>query len=319
MFITIAERALSVFTNVWLAYWSQQKWNLGQTVYLGGYSAIGIVSAFIAWIRTFAWVVAALTAATGLHLKLLQSVMDTRMSFFDTTPLGRVIQRFSKDTNALDNILGQSVSSVMSFGLLLFGTIVVMGWIMPILLPFMVPIFAVYFYIQMYYRPGYREAKRLDAISGSPVFAHFGETLGGLSTIRAFGHQRRFITENEQRIGANQIADYTQKCCCERWLPVRLETIGNSLTLVVACVAVYSRDSLDAALIGLAVTYAIDITGVFILGDSHRVRARIANGERRAHRRVHEAAVRGGNRCDGGARRRGRAAAGVAFARGLEI
>jgi ABC-type multidrug transport system fused ATPase/permease subunit len=262
MFITIAERALSVFTNVWLAYWSQQKWNLGQTVYLGGYSAIGIVSAFIAWIRTFAWVVAALTAATGLHLKLLQSVMDTRMSFFDTTPLGRVIQRFSKDTNALDNIIGQSVSSVMSFGLLLFGTIVVMGWIMPILLPFMVPIFAVYFYIQMYYRPGYREAKRLDAISGSPVFAHFGETLGGLSTIRAFGHQRRFITENEQRIGANQIADYTQKCCCERWLPVRLETIGNSLTLVVACVAVYSRDSLDAALIGLAVTYAIDITGV---------------------------------------------------------
>jgi len=262
MFITIAERALSVFTNVWLAYWSQQKWNLGQTVYLGGYSAIGIVSAFIAWVRTFAWVVAALTAATGLHLRLLQSVMDTRMSFFDTTPLGRIIQRFSKDTNALDNILGQSVSSVMSFGLLLFGTIVVMGWIMPILLPFMVPIFAVYFYIQMYYRPGYREAKRLDAISGSPVFAHFGETLGGLSTIRAFGHQRRFITENEQRIGANQIADYTQKCCCERWLPVRLETIGNSLTLVVACVAVYSRDSLDAALIGLAVTYAIDITGV---------------------------------------------------------
>ena len=262
MFITVAERALSVFTNVWLAYWSQSKWNLGETAYLTGYSAIGIISAIVAWGRTFAWIVASLTAATNLHLKLLDAVMNTRMGFFDTTPLGRIIQRFSKDTNALDNILGQSVSSVMSFSLLLFGTIVVMGWVMPILMPFLIPIFGVYFYIQKYYRPGYREAKRLDAISGSPVFAHFGETLGGLSTIRAFGHQRRFITENERRIGTNQIADYTQKCGCERWLPIRLETIGNSMTLVVAGIGVYQRKTLDAALIGLALTYAIDITGV---------------------------------------------------------
>jgi len=262
MFITISERALSVFTNVWLAYWSQSKWELGQTIYMSVYSAIGVVSAFVAWVRTFSWMVAALTAATGLHLHLLESVMSTRLSFFDTTPLGRIIQRFSKDTNALDNIIGQTVSSVASFGLLLFGTIVVMGWIMPILLPFLVPIFFVYFYIQRYYRPGYREAKRLDAVSGSPVFAHFGETLGGLSTIRAFGHQQRFITENESRIGINQTADYTQKCGCERWLPIRLETIGNSLTLVVAIISVFERNKLDSALIGLSLTYAIDITGV---------------------------------------------------------
>lgn len=261
-FITIAERALSVFTNVWLAYWSTQKWDLGQTAYLAGYSAIGVVSALVAWGRTFAWMVAALTAATNLHMQLLEAVMSTRQSFFDTTPLGRIIQRFSKDTNALDNILGQSVSSVMSFSLLLVGTIVVMGWVMPILMPFLIPIFGIYFYIQKYYRPGYREAKRLDAVTGSPVFAHFGETLGGLSTIRAFGHQRRFITENEKRIGINQTADYTQKCGCERWLPIRLETIGNSMTLVVAAIAVYQRKSLNAALIGLALTYAIDITGV---------------------------------------------------------
>ena len=63
-------------------------------------------------------------------------------------------------------------------------------------------------------------------------------------------------------VGVNQIADYTQKCGCERWLPVRLETIGNSMTLVVAGIAVAQRNSLDSAFIGLALTYAIDITGV---------------------------------------------------------
>ena len=262
IFLTVLERAISVFTNVWLAYWSAGKWNLGQTVYLSTYTAIGVVSAVVAWGRTFAWCIAALTAATTLHFHLLDAVMSTRLSFFDTTPLGRIIQRFSKDTNALDNILGQSISSVASFGLLLLGTLVVMGWVMPILFPFFIPIFGVYYYVQHYYRPGYREAKRLEAITGSPVFAHFGETLGGLSTIRAFGHQRRFITENERRIGINQTADYTQKCGCERWLPVRLESIGNTMTLVVAGIAVYERHRLSPALIGLALTYAIDITGV---------------------------------------------------------
>ena len=105
-------------------------------------------------------------------------------------------------------------------------------------------------------------AKRLDGISGSPIFAHFGETLTGISTIRAFGHQRRFIAENESRISINQRADYTQKCGCDRWLPVRLETIGNSITFVVACLGVWQRGSTYTALVGLTLSYAIDMTGL---------------------------------------------------------
>lgn len=84
----------------------------------------------------------------------------------------------------------------------------------------------------------------------------------GISTIRAFGHQRRFIAENESRISINQRADYTQKCGCDRWLPVRLETIGNSITFVVACLGVWQRGSTYAALVGLTLSYAIDMTGL---------------------------------------------------------
>ena len=102
----------------------------------------------------------------------------------------------------------------------------------------------------------------MDGISGSPIYAHFGETLTGISTIRAFGHQRRFIAENESRISVNQRADYTQKCGCDRWLPVRLETIGNSITFVVACLGVWQRGSTYAALVGLTLSYAIDMTGL---------------------------------------------------------
>ena len=226
---------------MWLAFWSEEHWELSNDDYLAGFAGIGIGQAAVSWARTFAWAVASLAAANSLHLALFKATLRTRLAFFDTTPLGRVIQRFTKDTETLDNTLVQSVSSFVSFGLLLLGTIVVMAWVMPVLMPCLVPIGALYYYVQWFFRPGYREAKRLGGISGSPIYAHFGETLSGISTIRAFGHQKRFIAENESRISVNQRADYTQKCGCDRWLPMRLETIGNSITFVVACLGVWQR------------------------------------------------------------------------------
>ena len=257
------ERAMSVMTSVWLALWSERHWeDMSNDEYLAGYAGLGIGQAIVSWFRTFAWALASLAAANTLHLALFKATMSTRMSFFDTTPLGRVIQRFTKDTATLDNNLGQSVSSFASFFILLIGTLTVMAWVMPILVPCLVPIAIMYYYVQRFFRPGYREAKRLDGISGSPIYAHFGETLTGISTIRAFGHQRRFIAENEMRISVNQRADYTQKCACDRWLPIRLETIGNSITLVVAILGVWNRGTTYAALVGLTISYAIDMTGL---------------------------------------------------------
>ena len=260
--MVVFERFLSVFSSVWLALWSEGHWDLSQGDYLAGYAGIGFGQAAVSWARTFAWAVASLAAANHLHLALFKATLRTRLAFFDTTPLGRVIQRFTKDTATLDNTLGNSVSSFASFFLLLLGTLCVMSWVMPALLPCLVPIGALYYYVQHFFRPGYREAKRLDGISGSPIYAHFGETLTGISTIRAFGHQRRFIAENERRISLNQRADYTQKCGCDRWLPVRLETIGNSITFVVACLGTWQRGSTYAALVGLTLSYAIDMTGL---------------------------------------------------------
>ena len=256
------ERLLSVYTSVWLAYWSENHYDLPQGDYLAIYAGIGIGQAAVSWARTFMWALASLAAANKLHLALFRATLSTRLSFFDVTPLGRVIQRFTKDTAVMDNTLGNSVASFTSFGLLLLGTLAVMAWVMPALMPCLVPIGALYFYVQHFFRPGYREAKRLDGISGSPVYSHFGETLTGISTIRAFGHQRRFINENETRISINQRADYTQKCGCDRWLPVRLETIGNSITFVVAVLGVWQRGSTYAALVGLTLSYAIDMTGL---------------------------------------------------------
>lgn len=94
------------------------------------------------------------------------------------------------------------------------------------------------------------------------MYAHFSETLAGLVTIRAFGHQERFISDNAARVATNQKAFYTQRCACDRWLPVRLESVGNSIVLVVALLAVAAEGTRAAAMSGLVLSFSLDITGL---------------------------------------------------------
>jgi ABC-type multidrug transport system fused ATPase/permease subunit len=159
----------------------------------------------------------------------------------------------------------------------------------PTMSPILFPIGALYFRVQAYFRSSYREIKRLDGISGSPIFSHFSETLAGLQTIRAFGHQARagisqcvfcasrslltrarctvllqdrFIRDNLARVSTNQRAFYAQRCACDRWLPVRLETVGNLIVLSVALLGVPYAGSSYAAFVGLVLSFSLDLTGL---------------------------------------------------------
>ena len=116
--------------------------------------------------------------------------------------------------------------------------------------------------VQHFFRASYREIKRLDGTSGSPIYAHFSETLSGLTTIRAFGHQRRFVADNLSRVGANQRAFYAQRCACDRWLPVRLESVGNTIVLFVALLGLPYAGTSNAPFVGLVLSFALDLTGL---------------------------------------------------------
>ena len=125
-----------------------------------------------------------------------------------------------------------------------------------------VPLGAVYFYIQRYYLRTSRELKRLDSISKSPIYAHFQESLGGITTIRAYRQQQRFALENEWRVDANLRA-YFPSINANRWLAVRLEFIGSFIILAAAAFAVISvatGSTLSAGMVGLAMSYALQIT-----------------------------------------------------------
>lgn len=132
----------------------------------------------------------------------------------------------------------------------------------PLFLILIVPLGFVYFSYQKYYLRTSRELKRLDSVTKSPIFAHFQETLGGISTIRAFRQQRRFAQENEWRTDANLRA-YFPSINANRWLAVRLEFIGSVVIFGAATLAIISvanGTKLSAGMVGLAMSYALNIT-----------------------------------------------------------
>jgi ABC-type multidrug transport system fused ATPase/permease subunit len=121
------------------------------------------------------------------------------------------------------------------------------------------PLAFFYIYMQQYYLRTKRELKRLDSVSRSPIYAHFQESLGGITTIRAYCQQERFALENEWRVDANLRA-YIPSINANRWLGVRLEFIGSVVILSAAGFAIISVSTgsgVSAGMVGLTMSYAL--------------------------------------------------------------
>lgn len=156
-------------------------------------------------------------SAKILHEDMLNNIMRLPQAFFDVTPLGRVLNRFSKDQNCVDEVLPRTFHM---YARTLFGVITVLSvniFSNPFFIIFATPLGFLYIFFQRYYLTTSRELKRLDSVSRSPVYAHFQETLGGLQTIRAYKQQARFTSTNEDRVDFNQRAAFPS-VSSNRWL-----------------------------------------------------------------------------------------------------
>jgi ABC-type multidrug transport system fused ATPase/permease subunit len=150
---------------------------------------------------------------------------------------------------------------LLTLGIAIF-TLVVISTATPAFTALILPLAGLYLYIQRYYLRTSRELKRLDSVSRSPIYAHFSESLSGLSTIRAYNQQKRFAQENEWRVDANLRA-YYPSISANRWLAVRLEFLGSVIIFAAAgfgIIAVAAGNGPDAGWLGLAMSYALQIT-----------------------------------------------------------
>ncbi|KAJ2802822.1 hypothetical protein H4R21_002273, partial [Coemansia helicoidea] len=265
----------NVCANMWLKHWASSNdgtdfsglfWSAGahpMSYYLLIYGGLGLLGACMSSLQSLLlWTRCSIRASTNIHQGMLTGTLRSPMAFFDVTPMGRVLNRFSSDLQRCDEMLPRSVSSMVSTMISVVSAVSVIAFSTPLMMAIMVPLAFVYRSLQQHYLYSSRELKRLDSTTRSPIFAHFQESIGGVSTIRAYSQQPRFIADNERRLELNTRA-YNTYLSLNRWLSLRLETLGNLVMLGTTLLAIVSLQYLgygDAGLVGLAVTYALDFT-----------------------------------------------------------
>lgn len=261
--------AFQVASNFWLSRWSNandefQSINGTDNVpntnmYLAVYGVLGFLHAIFAFFGDLIPYLAFWKAAKIIHNNLLSNILHAPVWFFDTTPIGRILSRFSKDLNIMDARLPAIFSDVTFCFFDVTAALFIISISTPMFTTVILPIVLIYFLLQRFYIPTSRQLKRMESVSMSPVYNHFGESLAGVQSIRAYGVSERFISESETRVDNHQALFYP--CTVgNRWLAIRLEMIGNFIIFFTALFAVLNRKGASSGLVGLSITYALEIT-----------------------------------------------------------
>jgi len=164
----------------------------------------------------------------------------------------------------IDKTLAQMVTVFLRGLTQICGTFVLIGLTIPFPLAAFVPVLTLFFWVYRYFQATNMELKRLDSITRSPVYAYFSQCLNGLSSIRAYRAQQQVFTASAAKID-NQVRMNLASFSANRWLSVRLEILGGCMILIAAIFVVASHHILDPGQAGLALSYALSLTGTEIL------------------------------------------------------
>ncbi|XGW29325.1 hypothetical protein V3C99_008832 [Haemonchus contortus] len=275
--------------SFWLSAWSddydgQHKQKMATGWRLGIYGTLGTVESlsFLSSLVFLAF--AGLSASYNLHFPLLHNLLRSPMSFFDTTPLGRILNRCAKDIEVVDMLLPMNLRYLAMCILQVLVTLIVIVISTPIFAVVIVPLMVVYFFFLRFYVPTSRQLKRLESTHRSPIYSQFGETIQGAASIRAFKKVEQF------RSASGAIVDAFIRCkysniVANRWLAIRLELIGNLVIFFAALFAVISKELgwvTSPGIIGVSISYALNITEVlnFAIRQISEIEANIVAVER---------------------------------------
>ncbi|KAH7906727.1 multidrug resistance-associated ABC transporter [Hygrophoropsis aurantiaca] len=252
-----------VAENWWLKTWSgaalEEAAANGPVYYISVYAAVTLTGVLISTYRYFVLYNGSIHASTVLYEKLLETVLFANIRFHDTVSRGRLLNRFGKDFEGIDSKLsdhfGRSLMYALSFisivisitfagGLPFFGAALVLGYI--------------YFDVAKLYSRAARDMRRLDSVSRSPLYSIYGETIAGVTILRAFGASSKFMRDMIRYTDTNMNPNYWQ-WGVNRWLAARYDLLSAATVGLIGIIAVLTP-SISASLAGFALAFASSMT-----------------------------------------------------------
>ncbi|OAY37002.1 hypothetical protein MANES_11G066800v8 [Manihot esculenta] len=257
--------------DLWLSYWvdatGSSQADYSTSFYLVVLCIFCIANSFLTLVRAFSFAFGGLRAAIQVHNTLLNKIIDAPVQFFDQTPAGRILNRFSSDLYTIDDSLPFILNILLANFVGLLGIAIVLLYVQVLFLLLLLPFWFIYSKLQFFYRSTSRELRRLDSVSRSPIYATFTETLDGSSTIRAFKSEDSFLVKFKELVALYQRTSYSE-IIASLWLSLRLQLLAAFIMSFVAMMAVVgSRGYLPISfgtpgLVGLALSYASPIVSL---------------------------------------------------------
>lgn len=256
--ILVVSQGANITTSLWLSWWTSNKFGFTMGQYIGAYAGLGVVQALMMFIFSVTLTTLGTRASKVMLQDAMTRVLRAPMSFFDTTPLGRITNRFAKDVDIMDNNLTDAMRMyffTLAMITSVFILIIVYFHYFAIALG---PLFLMFLFSASYYRSSARELKRHESVLRSEVFARFGEGVSGTASIRAYGLRDDFINGIRKSVDQMNSAYYLT-FSNQRWLSVRLDLIGNLLIFTTGILVVTSRFSVSPSIGGLVLSYILSI------------------------------------------------------------
>ncbi|XP_063967311.1 ATP-binding cassette sub-family C member 5-like [Lytechinus pictus] len=281
LFTYIVVIGMLTVNNWWLAYWIEKSNNrpynetvdgeaptlvndpnlwFYMLVYGGTLLLIFIVAAF----KSVIYMKFTLNASSSLHDNLFRSVIRSPVSFFDTTPTGRILNRFSKDIDELDVMLPINMEMSLNYLLTIVASLITISIVFPYFICAVIPVALVFALIMVFYRKGVNDLKQLENLSRSPWFSHIGSTAMGLPTIHAYGKTNDVITKFVDLLNTNAYPLMLFRMA-NRWAGARLELLVIFVVTITNLLVVLYHGKIPPSTAGFAVSYAMQLTGMFQL------------------------------------------------------
>ncbi|XP_076997790.1 ATP-binding cassette sub-family C member 6 [Tamandua tetradactyla] len=263
LFLFLGQQVASFCRGYWLSLWADDPTVGGRQAHaalrgwvfglLGCLQAIGLFASMAAVLLGGA------RASRLLFRRLLWDVARSPIGFFEQTPVGNLLNCFSKETDMVDVDIPDKLRSLLTYAFGLLEAILVVTLATPLAIVAILPLLLLYAGFQSLYVASSCQLRRLESASHSPVCSHVAETFQGSAVVRAFQAQKPFVAQNNVHVDKSQRVSFP-RLVADRWLAANMELLGNTLVFAAAACAVLSRAHLSAGLVGFSVSAALQVT-----------------------------------------------------------